>query len=209
MAYLLMLLIFYSSGSCLSIVDRVIHLGHYLRYDVSDVDDIVRAAHSLVKKVNLMLITFSAANPLDTSRRLQSFCLSLYGCSLWNCECPSIRSIEVSFNNILRRILHLPRNCHTGIPHLTAQLPSMFNTVVSRSTSLLRSALCCSSFIVSSVFGKASQLVYTSTGYNGHCHIKEYFHQYGLRASVLRHLRMNASFSDPDINDMVYIISTS
>ncbi len=59
------------------------------------------------------------------------------------------------------------------------------------------------------MFCKASQLVYTSTGYNainGHCHIKEYFHQYGLCASVLCHLRMNASFSDPDVNDMVYII---
>ncbi len=83
------------------------------RYDLSDVDDIVRATHNLVKKANLMLITFSAADPLVKSRLLQSFCLSLYDCSLWNCECPSIHSVEVSFNNILRRIWHLPRNCHT------------------------------------------------------------------------------------------------
>ncbi len=96
---------------------------------------------------------------------------------------------------------------------------SIFNTVVSMSTSILRSAYVVLRLLLV-VSCKASQLVilrnpcgsvlfffYTSTGYNainGHCHIKEYFHQYGLCVSVLRHLRMNASFSDPDINDKVY-----
>ncbi len=47
--------------------------------------------------------------------------VSLYGCCLWNCACPSLRSIKVSFNTILRHIWHLPRNC---LLHLTARLPS-------------------------------------------------------------------------------------
>jgi len=34
------------------------------------------------------------------------------------------------------RIWHLPRSCHTCILHLTAHLPSILNSVVSRSASL-------------------------------------------------------------------------
>ena len=45
-----------------------------------------------------------------------------YGSALWKLSCSAIHSIEVSFNNILRRIWHLPRNCHTRILHLTAPL---------------------------------------------------------------------------------------
>ena len=94
-----------------------------------------------VRKANLMLHTFSSADPLVKSCLLKFYCLSLYGCSLWNLSCHSLCSIEVSFNNILRRIWKLPRNCHTGILHLTALLPSIFNVVQSRSSTLLSRAL--------------------------------------------------------------------
>ena len=55
---------------------------------------------------------------------IKFYCLSLYGCSLWNLSCHSLCSIEVSFNNILRCIWNLPRNCHTGILHLTVYSPA-------------------------------------------------------------------------------------
>jgi len=105
----------------------------------------------LIRKANLMLYTFSAADPVVKSRLLQSYCLSLYGSALWKLSCPAIHSIEVSFNNILRRIWHLPCNCHTRILHLTARLPSLFNVIISRAASLLSSALSCSSLIVRKV----------------------------------------------------------
>ena len=53
-----------------------------------------------MRKANLILYTFSAADPLVKSRLLQCYCLSLYGCSLWNISCPSLRTIEVSFKLI-------------------------------------------------------------------------------------------------------------
>lgn len=159
-----------------------------------------------------MLYTFSAADPVVKSRLLQSYCLSLYGCSLWDLSCASIHSIEVSFNNILRRIWHLPRNYHTNILHLTARLPSLFNVVSSRSLSLLSSALSCPSLVVRKVFRDSRFLAYTHTGYNSICgnlHTKKYYHEDGLCATVIRHLRTAGTHTDPDINDMIYVISTS
>ena len=95
-----------------------------------------------------MTYTFSVADPVVKSCLLQSYCLSLYGSALWKLSCPAIHSIEVSFNNILRRIWHLPCNCHTRILHLTARLPRLVNVIISRAASLLSSALSCSSLIV-------------------------------------------------------------
>ena len=86
----------------------VFHLGLHLRYDLSDDADILSKARDLVRKANLMLCTFSAVDPVVKTRLLQSYCLALYDCSLWKLSCSSIRSIEVSFNNILSRVWHLP-----------------------------------------------------------------------------------------------------
>ena len=97
------------------------------------------------------------------------------------------------FNNILRRIWHLPCNCHTRILHLTARLPSLFNVIISRAASLLSSALSCSSLIFRKVFGDSSLLAYTHTGYNamsGDLHAKRYYQEDGLCATVIRHLRV-------------------
>ena len=77
-------------------------------------------------------------HPLVKSCLFKLYCLSLYGCSLWNLSCHSLCSIELSLNNILRCIWNLSRNCHTGILHLTTLLPSIFNVVQSRSSTLPR-----------------------------------------------------------------------
>ena len=147
----------------------------------------------------------TAADPTVKTRLLQSYCLSLYGCALWNLSCPAIHSLEVSFNNIHRRIWRLPRNCHTRILYLTARLYSLFNMVLSRSSSLLSSALSCSSLVVRTVFKDTSILAYTNTGYTflfGHEHVKSYDPHDGICASVIRYHRLHGSLSDPDTEDL-------
>ena len=169
-------------------------------------------ARDLVRKANLMMHTFSAADPLVKSRLLQLYCLSLYGCSLWNLSCHSLYSVEISFNNILRRIWRLPRNCHTGILNLTAFLPSIFNVILSRSSSLLSRALSSPSCVVRTVFRDSSTMAFTPTGFNamfGHQFAKSYHHQYGICADVIRHLRLYGNPMDSEINDTVYTICTN
>ncbi len=201
------------SGTTLQFVEDVIHLGHYLSFDLSDSVDILSKSRDLIKKANLMLYTFSVADPLVKTRLLQCYCLSLFGCALWNLSCPALSTIEVSFNNILRRIWQLPRNSHTGILHLTARLPSIVNVVLSRSSALLFKARSSPSSIVRLVFQASSTLSYTSVGYNaffGSQHAKTYFPQDGLCASVIRHVRGTLGYSiDSDTNDMLITISSS
>ena len=75
------------SGVSLPFVDTVVHLGHILSFDNSDTADILFKACD--RKANLMLHTFSAADPLVKSCLFKLYCLSLYACSLWNLSCHS------------------------------------------------------------------------------------------------------------------------
>ena len=74
---------------------------------------------------NCMLHSFSCCSPCVKTKLFSSFCLSLYGSCLWSSSAPPLRSLETTFNNILRKIWHLPRMCHTGIVHQVAHLDSM------------------------------------------------------------------------------------
>ena len=68
------------SGVSLPFTDTVVHLGHTLSFDNSDTADILFKARDLVRKANLMLHTFSAADPLVKSCLFKFYCLSLYAC---------------------------------------------------------------------------------------------------------------------------------
>ena len=131
----------------------VCHLGHFLSFSLSDEVDIVYRTRDFLKKANLLFFNFKYCTPAVLTFLLRSYCLSLYGCSLWRLNSSSMSRIEVAFNKVLRRIWYLPCNLHTRIVHCTARLYSMYNFVYSRSCSLLQS---CSSFPVSHVFHSSS-----------------------------------------------------
>ena len=64
----------------------------------------------------------------------------------------------MTFNNILRKIWGLPRQCHTSLLHLTAAVDSVFNTVYNRSLRLVSSAINSDSIILHDVqCSRASQ----------------------------------------------------
>jgi len=54
--------------------DVAVHLDHLLCHDLSDSNDILCNAWDLIRKANLMLYTFSAADPVVKSCLLQSYC---------------------------------------------------------------------------------------------------------------------------------------
>ena len=192
----------------LSFLDAVIHVSHHLSFDLSDTIDILHKMQKLVKKSNLLLITFAATDPAVN----HTYCnLTVYLCMaahcMWNLFCATFHTFEVTLNNILRRVWHLPHSCHTHILHLTAGLPSILNSVVSRCASLLASALSCSSAVVRTVFQSSSILAYTLLF--GKDHIEYYYSHDGICASVIGHLRLHGSLNDSFINGMIYVISTS
>ena len=111
-------------GQSLSLRTSVTHLGHILTHNLNDDEDIVSAIKDMCCKANCMLHTFACCDPIVKTHLFSSFCLSLYGAALWKSSNPQLKSLEVAFNNILRKIWSLPRYCHTAILHCVARLPS-------------------------------------------------------------------------------------
>ena len=100
LSFLQLSLIFYSVVmQLLSFVDTAPQLGHLLNFNLGDAPDITHKFRDMVRKANYVLVTFSSVHKL-----YQSYCLSLYGSSLWSLSCSALRSLEVAFNYILRKI---------------------------------------------------------------------------------------------------------
>ena len=184
---------------------------HYLTYDLSDDEDIVFRSRDFLKKANLLFYKFKFCSSSTLTFLLRSFCLSLYGCALWHLDSKSITSIEVAFNRVLRQILNLPFNSHTRIVHCTACLFSIiYNLFSACSSSLLFSALSCSSFPVAFIFRICSDLAYTTTGFNrlfGNKFKKIYYLEDHYCADIIRNIRL-CQVNNSDLEHIVNVVSS-
>ena len=138
--------------------NSVNHLGHILTHNLSDSEDISSITKDMCRKANCMLHLFACCDPLVKTCLFSSFCLSLYGAALWKSSDPQLKTLEVTFNNFLRKIWSLPRHSHTGLLHSTAKLQSIYNVVIFRSAKLLASASGSSSSLISDLFSESSLL---------------------------------------------------
>ena len=97
-------------GAPLPCLDSVIYLGHTLKYDLGDEDDIALRTRDMIRKANCIMRTFQGVDPVVMTCLFHSFCLSLYGSTLWNLSCKAFRIVEVAFNSITI-FLGVFRNC--------------------------------------------------------------------------------------------------
>ena len=100
----------------------------------------------------------------------------------------------------------IPFNSHTRIVHCTARLFSIFNLISARSSSLLFSALSCSSFPVAFIFRTYSDLAYTTTGFNrlfGNNFKKIYYPEDRYCTDVIR----NICLSEVNNSDLEHIVN--
>ena len=136
-------------------------------------------------KANFILCKFSSLDPFVKRFLLKSYCLSLYSCSLWSLSTPSLRSIEVALNRILRRICNLPQRSHTSIVHCTAKVPTISHMVY---CSLLLSVFSSPSMFLKSL----TQFIWSFTGYNyvfGHNRLTKYCFNYMHTTGFIQSLR--------------------
>ena len=105
--------------------------------------DIIRATKDLNRRANFVLCVFPFA---DISVKnymylVKSFCLSMYGCSLWSLSCKNLRIIECALNIIFRRVWNLPSLSHTRIVHCVSNIQSVSNCIFKRFNSMLSGAI--------------------------------------------------------------------
>ena len=103
------------NGTVLCYLDYVTHLGHIITWDLSDHMDIICVIRDMNRKVNSILCTFGSVDPFIKCFLVKSFCLSLYGCTLWKISTSSLKLIEISLNKLLRKVWNLPYNSRRRI----------------------------------------------------------------------------------------------
>ena len=188
--------------------EEVTHLGHILSSDLDDRSDIIRAVKDLNRKANSLFCTFHVVDPFVKCFLFKSYCLSLYGCSLWSLSSLSLKLIEVALNKLLRKLFYFPRNSHSAIVHCVAHVDSISSFVLSRFLSLLSTALSSPSLLVQSVFSVSSQVVYSFTGYNniyGSRHLSDYSSQDFSIAHFIRQIRLLYGYHSPYENLIYYL----
>ena len=124
--------------------------------DRSDTDDILRVQIDMYRRANC------PTNPAVKTLLFRTFCLSLYGSSLWSLASAGLHSLEVTFNNILRKIWKLPRNSHTSILHCVSRLQGLHNVVIQRSKMLCLKARTTGLPLIRDIFTEAPSLSYIS-----------------------------------------------
>ena len=161
----------------------------------------------MCKKANIVLSTFSACDPHVKTVLFSSHCLSLYGGVLWDIACSQLKSLEVAFNNILRRIWRLPRNCHT---HKVARVDSIFNKLIGLSNRFSRKTCESKSYLLHDTFTLFYTSAFTPVGrnhYSGNKYQKIYYEEDLVCADFVRYLRINKyAVRDLDVEAMIVTI---
>ena len=74
-------------------------------------EGIARVLKDLIRNVKLTQFYVHHVDPFVNTFLIKSYCLSLYGASIWSLGAKLIRQLEIGFNKILRKIIwYLPRN---------------------------------------------------------------------------------------------------
>ena len=97
------------SGSSLQYVDRFKYLGHIITADFKDDEDIMRELRNLNVRGNMLVRKFGFLS-LDVKCDLfKTYCYPIYTCALWSrYNQASINRLKVAYNNIMRRLSHVP-----------------------------------------------------------------------------------------------------
>ena len=91
-------------GQCLPLVDSVVHLGNTLQLDLSDKLGIQLKLMTFIHQANSVLFQFNGCDPAIKVKLFKAYCLSLYGCALWRLNTHDLQALNVSFNNVIKRI---------------------------------------------------------------------------------------------------------
>ena len=81
-----------------------------------------QACKTLIGQFNLLSVKLGFCSPEVLYSLFQNYCMSLYGCQLWDYSNESVlASVFVTWRKCVRNIFSIPYNTHCNLVHLIAQ----------------------------------------------------------------------------------------
>ena len=103
------------NGTILTWSDYVKHLGNYVRYDLSEYDEVKSKKRDFIGSLNGVLARFGDATPEVLMKLTDAHCNHLYGCQAWQLFDKHIEQIAITWHRAIRRIWNLPPHSHRAI----------------------------------------------------------------------------------------------
>ena len=88
-------------GKHIRCVEYVSNLGHIISYDLQNDLDIQGCKCDFIRQANGVLSRFCSCTPEVLTQLLNSYCMSFYGCALWNLSNRSIKALDVCINKVV------------------------------------------------------------------------------------------------------------
>jgi hypothetical protein len=98
------------NGNALTYVDSYMYLGHILKSNLSDNEDMMRHYRYLCTRTNMLLRKFKPCSLSIKIKLFKSYCCTMYCAPLWTNFSENVkRKLVIGYNNSLRFLLGLPR----------------------------------------------------------------------------------------------------
>ena len=111
-------------GGAIDTVSNCKYLGHCINDKLIDDDDMARQRKQIYAQGNALIRKFYMCTETVRISLFKSYC-SLYTSSLWcNYRSESLQKLCVAYNNVLKKITFLPRDCSASLMFPTRNLPT-------------------------------------------------------------------------------------
>jgi len=109
----------------LNVGQKVRYLGHIIRNDLSDDDDVQRQCCKLYAQANMLARKFHIRTEYVKTALFRAYCTPLYTAHLWcSYSKGKMKKIQVAFNDAFRILLKLPRWTSTSQMFVTRNVPT-------------------------------------------------------------------------------------
>jgi hypothetical protein len=90
------------------------HLGNLIGPALKDAQ-VRQSVSELYGRTNVMLAQFKHAFSFIKYKLFKSFCMSVYGCQLWDFSSPGVNQFFIAWRKCVRMIWNLPYRCHNNL----------------------------------------------------------------------------------------------
>jgi hypothetical protein len=101
-------------GQQIELVNHSIHLG-ILIGEMTEKDQITQSISDFTRRVNCTIAHFGKAYSNVKYALFKTFCMSLFGCPLWNLGGKHVSRFFTAWRKCLRRLLYLPARTHCAL----------------------------------------------------------------------------------------------
>jgi len=105
------------------------------------------AVNDLYVRVNMVLSHFSHVAPHVRYKLFKMYCMSLYGCQLWDFQNKNVEQFHIAWRKSVRRILGVPPSTHCKLLHCIAEDKDLLYQLYTRFIRFIQSTYKCNNSI--------------------------------------------------------------